>query len=386
MHAQQTKKISSVNDLVRLQQDLSRQRAGAKGGWITVSGGTCGLARGSDQLVAALAQAVKAAGLNIQIKVSGCLGFCEVEPIVIIHPGDIFYTRVAPQDAKAIVEETLRRGEVIDRLLYVDPATGAKSMREVDVPFYRHQTRLLLGSNRLIDPRSIEDYLAIGGYQALVKVLTTMSPEQVIETIKRSGLRGRGGGGFPTGVKWESCRKAEGDRKYIICNADEGDPGAFMDRSLIESNPHSMLEGMIIGAYAIGGHEGWVYIRKEYPLAGEVLRHAISQAREHNLLGKDILGTKLSFDIHIRRGAGAFVCGESTALMASLEGKVGEPRAKYVHTVEKGFWNRPSNLNNVETWANVPLIINRGVSWFTQIGTGDVTETPWGGSKGTKVF
>jgi NADH-quinone oxidoreductase subunit F len=246
------------------------------------------------------------------------------------------------------------------------------------VPFYKGQRRLVFGNNGLIEPTSIEDYLALGGYSALAKVLLGMKPEAVIDEVKKSGLQGRGGGGFPTGRKWESCRKAEGDRRYVIVNADEGDPGAYMDRSTLEGNPHSVLEGLIIGAYAVGAHEGYIYVRNEYPLAVENVTLAVKQAEEQGLLGKNILGSKFDFTVRINRGGGAFVCGESTALMASLEGKAGEPRAKYVHTVEKGLFEQPTVLNNVETWANVPLIISNGAQWFSEIGTK--------GSKGTKIF
>jgi NADH-quinone oxidoreductase subunit F len=263
-------------------------------------------------------------------------------------------------------------------LLYIDPSTNQRIAYEQKVPFYERQKRIIFGSNGYIDPTVIEDYLALDGYAALSKTLFEMSSEEVIEEVKKSGLRGRGGGGFPTGIKWESCRRAHGDTKYIICNCDEGDPGAYMDRSLMEGNPHSALEGMVIGAYAIGAHEGYIYIRNEYPLAVRNVKIAIEQAERLGLLGKDILGSGFDLTIKINRGGGAFVCGESTALMASLEGKVGEPRAKYIHTVEKGLWNQPTNLNNVETWANVPLIINRGADWYAQIGSEN--------SKGTKIF
>jgi NADH-quinone oxidoreductase subunit F len=238
--------------------------------------------------------------------------------------------------------------------------------------------RLLIGNNNRIDPTSIHDYIILGGYQSVAKALGTMSPEQIIDEVKKAGLRGRGGGGFPTGKKWATCRKAPGEPKYVICNADEGDPGAFMDRSLLEGNPHSVIEGMIIGAYAIGSPQGFVYVRNEYPLAAKNIAIAINAAKDYGLLGKNIMGTGFSFDIEVSRGGGAFVCGESTALMASLEGKTGEPRAKYIHTVESGLWEKPSNLNNVETWANVPIIIEKGAGWFSSIGTK--------GSKGTKVF
>jgi NADH-quinone oxidoreductase subunit F len=315
---------------------------------------------------------------KVDVKATGCHGFCERGTLVVIKPQNIFYQRVKVEDVPEIVSETVVKSNIIDRLLYTDPNTGKKIIHEHEVPFYKRQKRLVFGNNGYIDPAIIDDYLAVGGYAALSKVLFRMSPKEVIKEVKKSGLRGRGGGGFPTGIKWETCRKAKGDTKYIICNADEGDPGAYMDRSLIEGNPHSVLEGMIIGAYAIGGHQGYIYVRNEYPLAVRNVGIAIKQAEEYGLLGKDILGSGFDFSIRVNRGGGAFVCGESSALMASLEGKVGEPRAKYIHTVERGLWDKPTNLNNVETWANVPLIINRGADWFAEIGTPK--------SKGTKIF
>jgi NADH-quinone oxidoreductase subunit F len=317
-------------------------------------------------------------GNGINIRVTGCHGFCERGPLVVIYPQKILYQRVKPEDARTIFEETILNGKVIESLLYDHPTTGARIVHEEEVPFYQKQMRIIFGNNGNIDPTRIEDYLAVGGYRALSKALFSMTPEEIIREVKKANLRGRGGGGFPAGVKWETCKKAPGDIKYVICNADEGDPGAYMDRSLLEGNPHSVLEGMIIGAYAIGSHEGYVYVRNEYPLAVVNIGIAIQQARELGLLGGNILGSKFDFDVQISRGGGAFVCGESTALMASLEGNVGEPRAKHIHTVESGLWDRPSNLNNVETWANVPVIIERGADWYTQIGTE--------GSKGTKIF
>lgn len=314
----------------------------------------------------------------IELKTTCCHGFCERGPITVIEPAGIWYQHVTPKDVPRIIEETIKKGSVIDDLIYQDPKTGEKITRERDITFYKRQERLVFGQNRLIDPKRIEDYLAIGGYKALVKALFTMSPQEVIEEVKRSGLRGRGGGGFPAGKKWESCRRAAGDIKYVICNCDEGDPGAYMDRSLMEGNPHRVLEGMIIGAYAIGAHEGYVYVRNEYPLAVENVGIAIKQAEGLGLLGEDILGSGFSFAIKVNRGGGAFVAGESTALIASIEGHVAEPRAKHIHTVESGLWDRPTNLNNVETWANVPLIIDKGADWYSKIGTE--------GSKGTKIF
>jgi NADH-quinone oxidoreductase subunit F len=361
-----TKKISIQKNLIKIR--------------VAICAGTSCQALGCQKITDRFIEEVKKQKLikTVEISETGCPGFCERGPIVVIYPKGIFYEKVKLQDVEEIISQTIMNGKIIDRLLYLDPKTGKKITYEKEIPFYKKQKRLLLGNNSLINPNYIEDYFAIGGYGALSKVLFEMEPEQVIDIIKRSGLRGRGGGGFPTGIKWESSRKAKGKIKYVICNADEGDPGAYMDRSLLEGNPHSIIEGMIIGAYAIGSHEGYVYVRHEYPLAVKNLTVAISQAKEYGLLGKDILGSGFVFDIKISRGGGSFVCGESTALMASLEGKVGEPRAKYIHTVQRGLWNRPSNLNNVETWANVSLIINNGADWYSKIGTKE--------SKGTKIF
>jgi NADH:ubiquinone oxidoreductase subunit F (NADH-binding) len=278
------------------------------------------------------------------------------------------------------------KGRPVERLMYTPPAETSAVPKMSEIGFFKKQRLLALRNRGLLDPEQIEEYIARDGYRALAKVLTEMTPEEVIREMTASGLRGRGGGGFPTGIKWKSCRDAPGVPKYVVCNADEGDPGAYMDRSIIEGDPHSVLEGMAIAAYAIGSSKGYIYIRHEYPLARERLEKAIADAREYGLLGKRIFDRDFDFDITIHRGAGAFVCGESTALMASMEGRPGEPRAKYIHTVEHGLWDRPTNLNNVETYANVPLIILRGADWFASIGTGDVTDNPWGGSKGTKVF
>jgi NADH-quinone oxidoreductase subunit F len=285
---------------------------------------------------------------------------------------------VKASDVPEIVSTTLIKGEIVERLLYEDPVTGKKARYLSDVPFYKYQNRLLLESNSKVNPKKIEHYLVIGGYKALAKALFQMTPEDVMKEVKDSKLRGRGGGGFPTYIKWESSRKASGTPKYVVVNCDEGDPGAFMNRALMEGNPHSILEGLIIGAYAIGAHEGFIYVRQEYPLAVENMETAIKQAEELGLFGEDILGSGFSFKVTIHKGAGAFVSGESSALMTAIEGKVGEPRPKYVHTSEKGIWDKPSTLNNVETWANIPLIINKGAEWFASIGTE--------GSKGTKIF
>ncbi len=326
---------------------------------------------------------------EVQVIRTGCQGFCAEGPIVIVQPDGVFYCGVKAKDAATIVEEHLIKGRPVKKLMYTPPTEKGPIPALKEIPFFAKQKLVVLRNRGVIDPEKIDDYIAVDGYVALEKALFQMTPEQIIGEIKRSGLRGRGGGGFPAGVKWETCRRAAQHRAVepvLVCNADEGDPGAFMDRSIIESDPHSVIEGMIIGARAIGCREGFVYIRHEYPIARERLLKAIDQARDYGLLGKDILGSGMDFDIEIVQGAGAFVCGESTALMASLEGNVGEPRAKYIHTVEYGYKNRPTNLNNVETWANVPLIISRGSQWFNSMGTGNVADNPWNGSSGTKVF
>ncbi len=347
---------------------------------ITVCGGTGCHASGCQAVVKAFKEVLqeKAQGNGIGLRVTGCHGFCERGPLVVIHPQKVFYQKVKPEDVPAIFQETVLKGKVIQDLLYEHPVTGEKIASEEEVPFYQRQKRIIFGNNGSIDPTHIEDYIAVGGYRALVKALFSMKPVEIIEEIKKANLRGRGGGGFPAGLKWEQCRNAPGTIKYVVCNADEGDPGAYMDRSLLEGNPHSVLEGMIIGAFAIGSNEGYIFVRHEYPLALENIGIAIEQARERGLLGKDILGSGFDFDIKISRGGGAFVAGESTALMATIEGNVGEPRAKHIHTVISGLYDRPTNLNNVETWANVPVIINEGADWYRRIGTE--------GSKGTKIF
>lgn len=372
-------KLTSIKELEDLRAQILADKDPDKP-CITICGGTGCHASGCENVISAFKQGLETEGVSdrIDIRVTGCHGFCERGPIVIIFPQGIFYQKVAPEDAKEIINETVVNGKILDRLLYIDPVTDEKKIHESDIPFYQKQKRMVLENNTLVDPTNIMDYLAAGGYSALAKTVNRMTPESVIEEINKSGLRGRGGGGFPTGRKWESTRNAAGDIKYVICNADEGDPGAYMDRSILEGDPHSIIEGMIIGAFAIGSSDGYIYVRNEYPLAVANLTIAIEQAREHGLLGKNILGFGFDFDISINRGGGAFVCGESTALMASLEGMPGEPRAKYIHTSEKGLWDRPSNLNNVETWANVPLIINKGADWYSSIGTQS--------SKGTKVF
>lgn len=373
----------SVAEKIQEIQKIAEQKRKANSRFVklvTLCTGTGCCASGCQAVLEALQRELKKKKLmqKVKIRTTGCHGFCEQGPLMIIDPQNIFYCRIKPEDLPEIVSETICRERIIERLLYTNPASGEKIIHEKDIPFYKAQDRALLGQNRLINPLDIEDYIANGGYAALIKVLNSMKPEAVIEEVKNSGLRGRGGGGFPTGKKWEFCRKAEGRPRYVVCNADEGDPGAYMDRSLLEGNPHAVIEGMLIGAYAIGAEYGYIYVRNEYPLAVEHSKIAIKQIRELGLLGKNILGTKFSFDIKVARGGGAFVCGESTALMASLEGKVGEPRPKDIHTTDKGFMDLPTNLNNVETWANVPPIINKGASWFAAKGTEK--------SKGTKIF
>ena len=373
------KKIRNQDNLEEIRRKLLEKKESGKR-CITISSGTCGRVSDSQKVVEATYTAIKKHGVEdrVYVRVTGCHGFCQVAPILVIYPDGIFYQQVKAKDAEDIITETILANRVVDRLLYVDPTTGEKIVYEKDVPFFVKQKRLLLGNNRFVDPTKIEDYIAVGGYKALGKVLFQMKKEEVIEEIKNSGLRGRGGAGFPTGVKWESCRGAKGDIKNVVCNADEGDPGAYMDRSILEGNPHSIIEGMIIGAYAIGAHQGYVYVRYEYPLAIENTQLALNQARECGLLGENILGSGFELDIKVAIGAGAFVCGESTALIASIEGKMGEPRAKYIHTVERGLGNNPTNLNNVKTWANIPLIINNGADWYSKIGTKK--------SKGTGIF
>ncbi|NMD42811.1 MAG: NADH-quinone oxidoreductase subunit NuoF [Firmicutes bacterium] len=347
---------------------------------ITTCLGTGCHAYDSKALYNAFAGELQSRGLvgRVELRGTGCHGFCEQGPIVVLFPEEICYCRVQPEDAAAIVTETVLGKKVIPDLLYRDPVSGRRYEREADIPFYKNQDRLILGLNRLIDPRKIEDYLARGGYRALSRALAEMTPQEVLEEVKQANLRGRGGGGFPAGVKWETTRQAPGKEKYVIVNADEGDPGAYMDRSLLEGNPHLILEGLLIGAYAIGAAVGYVYVRQEYPLAVNNLTLALQQAEQYGLLGEDILGSGFAFNVRIKRGAGAFVSGESSALMAAIEGRVGEPRPKHINTAISGLWGRPSNLNNVETWANIPFIIERGAAWFNRIGNER--------NRGTKIF
>ena len=315
---------------------------------------------------------------EILVVMTGCNGFCAVGPIMTVQPDGIFYQDLTEEDIPYLVEEHFLKGRPVPKLMYSPPEEKKPIPVLSDIDFFARQTLIALRNRGLIDPEKIDEYIARDGYRALAKALTAMTPEEVIKVMKDSGLRGRGGAGFPTGRKWEACRKAEGEPKYIVCNCDEGDPGAFMDRSIVESDPHSVLEGMIIGARAIGANEGYVYIRNEYPLALKRLEIAMAQAREYGLLGENILESGFNFDIRIQRGAGAFVCGEETALIASIEGRPPEPRQRPPFPAQSGVWGKPTNINNVETWANVSAIISRGADWFASIGT----ET----SKGTKVF
>ncbi|MBI5491028.1 MAG: NADH-quinone oxidoreductase subunit NuoF [Deltaproteobacteria bacterium] len=372
-------RLSSRDALLQAIQAAASRRDPKKR-TISTCGGTGCLACEATDVITAFREELDRQGLagQVEFRSTGCHGFCEKGPIVVIDPEETCYLQVTPKDVPEIVSQTLRAGKIIDRLLYVDPVTGAKSIRESDIPFYKNQKRVVFGPNRKIDPQRIEDYLAIGGYRALAKALFDLTPDQIIAEVKTSKLRGRGGAGFPTGVKWEFTQKSPGDTKYLVVNCDEGDPGAYMDRSLMEGNPHSVLEGLLIGALAIGSHEGYVYVRQEYPLAVKNLGIAIEQAQEHGLLGKDILGSGFDFHVKVHRGAGAFVCGEETALLMSLEGRPGEPRPRPPYPAVRGLWDKPTNINNVETWANVPLIINDGAAAFASIGT----ET----SKGTKIF
>jgi NADH:ubiquinone oxidoreductase subunit F (NADH-binding)/(2Fe-2S) ferredoxin/ferredoxin len=372
-------RINSASELEEFRKDVLSKKDPDRP-CISVCTGTGCLALGAANVVSALKEEIKKQGLEAKVDVreTGCPGFCERGPLIVIHPEEICYLQVQPGDAEEIVSQTILAKKVIDRLLYVVPGTDEKTTRESEIPFYKNQMRNLIGNNIKIDPKRIDDYLAVGGYSALVKALFQNTPEQVVELVKKSNLRGRGGAGFPAGRKWEFARNNPDEPKYVIVNADEGDPGAFMDRALLEGNPFSVLEGLTIGAYAIGSHEGYIYVRQEYPLAVENVTLAIKQAEEYGLLGKDILGSGFDFNVKVHRGAGAFVCGEETALLMSLEGKAGEPRARPPYPAVKGLRGKPTNINNVETWANIPLIINNGPEFLASIGTE--------GSKGTKIF
>ncbi len=371
------KKYEEYKDLVEVRADLDY--AGDQK-FILVCGGTGCVSSKSLNIVENFNNLIKENGMEgkVHASITGCFGFCEKGPIVKVFPENVFYVQVTPDDAKEIFEKHIMGGEVVDRLLYVEPITQKSMHDSLEMPFYKQQMRIALRHCGLIDPEIIEEYIGVGGYQSMAKVITQMTPEEAIEIMKQSGLGGRGGAGFSTGRKWEFGRMYKSDRKYVICNADEGDPGAFMDRSIMEGDAHTVIEGMAIAAYCIGANQGYVYIRAEYPLAVKRLQIAINEARELGLLGKNILGTDFSFDVDVRLGAGAFVCGEETALIQSVQGNRGEPTTKPPFPAEKGLWQQPTIVNNVETLANVPVIFEKGAEWFAQIGTEK--------SKGTKVF
>ncbi len=377
-------RLSSVKDLTDLRDQLNSSRDPDQPEIVICHGTGC-LANGAFKVYEAFKNALDSAGIDVKlmpgIKTTGCHGFCSRGPLVIIRPQGIFYQQVKPKHVEDIVQHTLLEGKPIEELLYKDPKTDDTIPYEQDIPFYKLQQRIVLHNIGKIDPTDITDTIAVGGYQALAKVLSTMTPDEVVSEIEKSGLRGRGGAGFSTGRKWRSALKAiekKGRPVYVVVNGDEGDPGAFMDRTIMEGDPHAVLEGLIIGAYALGAEQGYLYVRAEYPLAIRHLEIAMSQAREYGLLGENILNSGFTFDARISRGAGAFVCGESTALFTSIEGKPGNPRPKYVRSVEEGLWGRPTVLNNVETWANVPLILERGADWYAALGVPHST--------GTKVF
>lgn len=371
-------KVRSPEDLKKLRMELLASKKDKQ--VIAVCVGTGCVALGAQKLVEAIKDEVTKHGLEggVEVRETGCLGLCALGPMLIVYPDEIPYFGVKPEDVSEIILKTIMKRELVERLLYRDPITGEAVSKLEEIPFYKYQLRLLLENNAKIDPRKIEDYIAIGGYSALAKAIFQMTPEQVMEEVKNSNLRGRGGGGFPTGRKWETCRNAPGKPKYALVNCSEGGPAAFKDRALMEANPHAILEGLIIGMYAMGDREGFVYVRDEYPLAAEHMELAVKQAKRIGFLGEDVMGSGLSFRVGVHRGAGMFVSGESTALMSGIEGKTGGPRPKYVHTAVRGLYEKPTDLNNVETWMNVPLIISNGAGWFKSIGTE--------GSKGTKVF
>ena len=374
-------KIKSPSQLTKLRKELIDIEKKHTKKIMVCCGPGC-LANGAAKIVEEFRTVLKKKkikGFKIEaLKETGCHGFCEQGPLVVIEPKGTFYVKVKPKDVESIIDASIKKDDTVEKLLYDDPNNGHKIADYKKIPFYSHQQRIALRNLGQIDQYKIEDYIASGGYKALTKALTKMKPDEIINEISTSGLRGRGGAGFSTGRKWATCAKAEDSPHYVICNGDEGDPGAFMDRSIMEGDPHSVLEGMTIAAFAVGAHEGYVYVREEYPLAVENLQLAINQAKEYGLLGEDILGTGFSFELKISRGGGAFVCGESSALMKSIAGEVGEPRAKYVRSVLKGLFDKPTVLNNVESYANVPVIIDKGGKWFASIGTKKST--------GTKAF
>lgn len=372
-------RINSTAELEDLRKDILSKRDPNKPCIAVCSGAACqGL--DNDRILRAFEKEIVTQSLDTQvdIRATGCHGFCQKGPNVVIYPEEICYMEVTPEDVPEIVSETVMGKKVIERLIYTDPMTGEKAAHMSEVPFYKNQMRNLIGNNPKIDPKSIDDYLAIGGYSALSKALFDMTPEQVLEEVKKANLRGRGGGGFPAGLKWETARNAPGDIKYVIVNGHEGLPGAFMDRAILAGNPHCVLEGLIIGAYAIGSHQGFIYTRHDAPQLLANVNTALAQAGEYGFLGENILGSGFNFNVEVHFDVGIFVSGESSALMKSIEGKNPEPRPKYIRTSVHGIWDRPSNLNNVETWSNVAQIINKGSEWYTGMGTER--------SKGTKLL
>ncbi len=371
--------IKSPEELEKVREEILSRRDPHQLCISVCAGASC-LASGAGEVIAAFKAELEKQNINADVdtKGSGCPGFCEQGPVVVIHPEEICYLQVTPDDAGEIISQTIVGKKPVERLLYTDPDTGNKVVKMNDIPFYKNQVRHLIGNNIKIDPKSIDDYLAQGGYAALAKAMHEMSPEQVIEEVKESGLRGRSGSGFPAGRKWEFCRNSEDEHKYVICNCHEGDPGSYADRRLTEGNPHNVLEGIIIGAYAIGAQDAFVFVGDEFPQTVENMRLAIKQAEEYGFLGKDILGSGFDLTVRISIDGGGYVLGESTALMASMEGRIGEPKTKYDHATDRGLWAKPTVLNNLQTWANVPLIINNGAAWFRQTGTD--------GSTGTRVF
>ena len=372
-------RITSAAELDARRKEIQAGKDLGKPAIAVCSGAGCaGLSNG--RVIAAFEKELEKQGLTekVDLRVTGCHGLCELGPNVVIYPEEIYYVRVKPEDASEIIKETVGNNKVIDRLVYTDPVSGEKSVHLNEIPFYKYQSRNLIGNNTRIDPSSIDDYIGIGGYAALAKALFEMKPEAVLDEVKKANLRGRGGGGFPAGLKWETTRNAKEKEKYVIVNGHEGEPGAFMDRAIFTGNPHLVLEGLVIGAFAIGAHQGFIYTRHDSPQLKKNIDLALEQAREKGLLGENILGSGFNFDVEVHYDVGIFVSGESSALMRSIEGRNPEPRPKYIRTSVSGIWDKPSNLNNVETWANVPQIIEKGADWYAGIGTER--------SKGTKMI
>ncbi len=371
-------RINSAAQLEKVRKDIVLKKDPNKP-CIAICGGI-GCLGGREDLIRAFEKEIKKQKLEgkVDVRVTGCHGFCAQGPNIVIYPEEICYTKVKPEDAQQIISETVVGKTIVDRLVYIDPNTGEKAVHQSEIPFYKKQVRNILGMNPKIDPKSIDDYLAIGGYSSLAKALLEMKPQEVLEEVKKANLRGRGGGGFPAGLKWETARNAPAELKYVICNGHEGEPGAYMDRAIFQGNPHLIIEGLIIGGYAIGAKQGFIYTRHDMPRLRENIDIDLEAAREHGFIGNDILGSGFDFDIEVHLDVGIFVSGEASALMRSIEGKAPEPRPKYTRTAVKGIWERPSNLNNVETWANVPQIIGKGADWYLGIGSE--------GSKGTKMI